>query len=314
MDLKNIKESTKDSIVQSFMENAKFARRGSQHQRPKSWSKGTKSGSDKKKMRREGKREVRELHESQDWISAAREAFQGHISPADVTKHFQGKTFSSVDHFRSAVKQLANDHADRFISTQDREGQSPEKAMQAWTNRMVGKFDAQIAKQEKAAATNPLRNLDFSKIHTPRDETDAELDQRAIDRFEGRRGAGSWEDYDNQPRSWQESLEHSLRSRLLKEQNPHFPNYDNPEMHGDYGKTVSPKEAERIETLQFAHGPFMKYVKSTHEKDPAGAAHAMLGYLGAMIKGKESHDALHHVISSYHDIKGTAGGHKEIPF
>jgi len=71
MNIENIKESTKDSIIQSFMENAKFARRGSQHQRPKSWSKGTKSGSDKKKMRREGKRETRELHESPDWVSAA---------------------------------------------------------------------------------------------------------------------------------------------------------------------------------------------------------------------------------------------------
>jgi len=81
MDLENIKESTKQSIIQNFMENVKHARRGAQHQRPKSWSKGTKSGSDKRKMREQGKRETRELHESPDWISAAHEAFQGYISP-----------------------------------------------------------------------------------------------------------------------------------------------------------------------------------------------------------------------------------------
>lgn len=64
MDLKNIKNSTKESIIQNFMENVKHARRGASHQRPKSWSKGTKSGSDKKKMRREGKDAAREMNEN----------------------------------------------------------------------------------------------------------------------------------------------------------------------------------------------------------------------------------------------------------
>ena len=45
------------------MEAAKFARRGAEKQRPKSWSKGTKSGSDKRKMREEGKRDAREMNE-----------------------------------------------------------------------------------------------------------------------------------------------------------------------------------------------------------------------------------------------------------
>jgi len=63
MNLENIKESTKDGIIQSFMENAKFARRGASHQRPKSWSKGTKSGSSKRKMREEGKREAKQMNE-----------------------------------------------------------------------------------------------------------------------------------------------------------------------------------------------------------------------------------------------------------
>jgi len=61
-----IKETVKENIIFNFMENAKpeFARRGTQQkQRPKSWSKGTKSGSDKRKMREEGKREARNLQE-----------------------------------------------------------------------------------------------------------------------------------------------------------------------------------------------------------------------------------------------------------
>ena len=47
------------------MESAKpeFARRGAEKQRPKSWDKGTKSGSEKRKMREQGKREAREMNE-----------------------------------------------------------------------------------------------------------------------------------------------------------------------------------------------------------------------------------------------------------
>jgi len=64
MDMENIKKVVKESIVQNFMEAAKFARRGAEKQRPKSWSKGTKSGSDKRKMREEGKRDAREMNEA----------------------------------------------------------------------------------------------------------------------------------------------------------------------------------------------------------------------------------------------------------
>ena len=66
-DMNDIKEITKLSILNNFMENAKpeFARRGAEKQRPKSWSKGTKSGSDKRKMREQGKRQSdsREVYE-----------------------------------------------------------------------------------------------------------------------------------------------------------------------------------------------------------------------------------------------------------
>lgn len=63
MDMENIKKAVKESILQNFMEAAKFARRGAEKQRPKSWSKGTKSGSDKRKMREEGKREAGQMNE-----------------------------------------------------------------------------------------------------------------------------------------------------------------------------------------------------------------------------------------------------------
>jgi len=63
MDMENIKKAVKESVVQNFMEAAKFARRGAEKQRPKSWSKGTKSGSDKRKMREEGKREAGQMNE-----------------------------------------------------------------------------------------------------------------------------------------------------------------------------------------------------------------------------------------------------------
>ena len=62
--MKNIKNTIKENIVQNFMEAAKFARRGVEKQRPKSWSKGTKSGSDKRKMREEGKHQAREMNEA----------------------------------------------------------------------------------------------------------------------------------------------------------------------------------------------------------------------------------------------------------
>jgi len=64
-EMDEIKQTIKENIISSFMENAKpqFARRGAGKQRPKSWDKGTKSGSEKRKMREQGKREAREMNE-----------------------------------------------------------------------------------------------------------------------------------------------------------------------------------------------------------------------------------------------------------
>jgi len=66
MDMENIKKAVKQSIVQNFMAEAKMKDGpGKTSQRPKSWNKGTKSGSEKRKMREEGKRQSdpREVYE-----------------------------------------------------------------------------------------------------------------------------------------------------------------------------------------------------------------------------------------------------------
>jgi len=88
-----IKQTIKENIISSFMENAKpeFAPRGASKQRPKSWDKGTKSGSEKRKMREQGKREAREMNEG--WVddeSGAQERLirSGMVSPD--TSYYRG--------------------------------------------------------------------------------------------------------------------------------------------------------------------------------------------------------------------------------
>ena len=218
MDMENIKKAVKQSIVQNFMAEAKMKDGpGKTSQRPKSWDKGTKSGSEKRKMREQGKREAREINEDRSWLHAAHEALQGYISPADITTHFQNKEFSSPEHFRSALQQLTDDHADKFISTQAREGQSPEKAMRSFSDKIMNKFDTKLQDIQTANARNQAQIAQGrSSRQYERDDYDAVRDQRAIDEFEGRRGRGSWQDYYDQPESWRESVEHTLRHRLME--------------------------------------------------------------------------------------------------
>jgi hypothetical protein len=66
--INEIKQNTKLNILNNFMENAKpeFTPRGPSKQRPKSWNRGTKSGSEKRKMREQGKREARDINENED--------------------------------------------------------------------------------------------------------------------------------------------------------------------------------------------------------------------------------------------------------
>ena len=104
--MENIKKAVKESMVQNFMEAAKFARRGAEKQRPKSWSKGTKSGSDKRKMREEGKRESdpREMNE-------AAEAFDPKSLDAASKR-----PFVKLGHGNSEKKYTASEYYAHLIS------------------------------------------------------------------------------------------------------------------------------------------------------------------------------------------------------
>lgn len=267
----NIKQAIKKSIVQNFMAEAKMKDGpGKTSQRPKSWNKGTKSGSEKRKMREQGKREARELNENYNWIAAAHHAFSGYISPADITVHFENKNFSSVDQFKAAVKQLADDHADKFISTQSREGQNAEKAMQNWSDKIVNKFEDKIAQQTKMKETNPLRGIS-KKREVSYDDTDAVRDQRAVDEFEGRRGRGSWKDYYDQPGYWRESVERPLRSRL-SETKSWGPEYAGSSQDDATAAAYEQQNREKdIKTTHKTHKEMMQELSAAHE---AALSHA----------------------------------------
>ena len=61
MDIKKIQESVKRNIMENVRNRGKkpeHAKRGAAHQRPKSWSGGVKSGSERTRERRKGKQEI----------------------------------------------------------------------------------------------------------------------------------------------------------------------------------------------------------------------------------------------------------------
>lgn len=299
MDMENIKKAVKQSIVQNFMAEAKMKDGpGKTSQRPKSWDKGTKSGSEKRKMREQGKREARELHENRDWISAAHHALSGFVSPADVTRHFQDKTFSSVDEFKSAVKNLADDNADRFVSTQTREGQDPEKAMRNWSDRIMNRFDDKIAEQAKMNETNPLRGIS-KKREVSYDDYDAARDQRAVDEFEGRRGRGSWQDYYDQPSHWRESVEHTLRARLseTKSWGPEFAGSSQ-----DDATAAAYEQQDREESLtkKMSHADVIEKLNQAHE---AALSRIATSYgKGGKHHGKDPYYMLGHYMEHLEDL------------
>jgi hypothetical protein len=80
----NLKNIIKENILSNFMENVKpeFARRGAGKQRPKSWGKGVKSGSEKRKMREEGKQEARQVNEAVSIFSPAKKEETKQTAPA----------------------------------------------------------------------------------------------------------------------------------------------------------------------------------------------------------------------------------------
>ena len=303
--LEEIKEATKLNIIKNLKQKIKSSNGpGKASQRPKSWNKGTKSGSEKRKSREEGKREAREINEDRNWLYAAHDALQGYISPADVTTHFQNKEFSSPEHFRSALQQLTDDHADRFISTQTREGADPEKAMRSFSDRIMGKFDTRLQELQAAEARNQAQIAQGrSGRQYKRDGYDAARDERAIDWFEGRRGPGSWEDYYDQPESWRESVEYRLRSMMEE-----WPNRESqaanaphelpiPDDIGDYeSRETSDYDPVHAEHFQDAMDTLKGAKDIDHAKNLVmrGAIGAALGRASA---GNSKDPTLRHIVS-----------------
>lgn len=90
--LQDIKAVTKTNIVSSILEakgpilKAKLADGpGKKSQRPKSWNKGTKAGSEKRKSREEGKREASGLYEEEEkpFDPSTLDMFDGRVIPPD---------------------------------------------------------------------------------------------------------------------------------------------------------------------------------------------------------------------------------------
>jgi len=306
MDLENIKNSTKDAIIQNFMENVKHARRGASHQRPKSWSKGTKSGSDKRKMREEGKRDAREMNEEADrrmhWnlIGAAHDAFAGKLSPADITSHLNNHPsapFTSVEEITPVIQALADDHSDRFISTQDREGPNPEEAMRAWADDIMNKFHSEVEKRQKQKEQpRPVSGRSSGRRDTVRmydPNTGIGHDIEGHDAYDARKDG-----------FYYESIEHKLRKRLAEEMGDVFPNFDAPsyELEGDRLAKIDPSQqdgspkpshADVIEMLNRAHENALAHIATAfgpggkHEKlDP----YYMLGHY--MERLEDMHDPI----------------------
>ena len=114
--LQEVKKTIKDNIVQNFLENAKpeFARRGSGHQRPKSWGKGIKSGSEKRKMREQGKREAREMNE--DLTPEKRRELYHELKHEDTPEFIQSQADAMV---RGIMRGLAPIYQKHGITEED---------------------------------------------------------------------------------------------------------------------------------------------------------------------------------------------------
>ena len=113
MDMENIKNTVKESIIQNFMEAAKFAPRGAQKQRPKSWDKGTKSGSEKRKMREQGKREAREINEEQ--YDRERDArAMGYLSAAHADAENWGRSPEDIKHSEEIAKKQTEERSSKY--------------------------------------------------------------------------------------------------------------------------------------------------------------------------------------------------------
>jgi hypothetical protein len=214
------------------MEAAKHTPRGASHQRPKSWDKGTKSGSEKRKMREQGKREAREMNEEAEQFDPVK-AFDSHIR---------------------ATKNLLNPDArgkmpSEFYTTLVDKGVPHEEAVQRTKNMYSLHPPVQFPK------TNKTRG-DYVYLRDP-------------NTGEAKRIAGH-DAYDAQKDGFYESVQHRLR-KILSEGKDVGPDdamaHEIPEPHPDYNPTGAPEDADEIIKAgkKLSHADVIERLNRAHE-------------------------------------------------
>jgi hypothetical protein len=310
MNLENIKESTKDGIIQSFMENAKFARRGASHQRPKSWSKGTKSGSSKRKTREEGKREAKEMQEG---VSPFKKWELYHELKHEDSPNFQ----RNMRQDREIARIDANSKwaMERLMPVYEKHGMAEEHA---------GTTDEYGFPQYAHAVTHPNFKgfvADFIAFHTAENKRHwAEKGKASSYHWpailRARRALQTHEELAKKnPGDLSESFYTRLRKRLA-ESSPVIGWYEgDPEVEGDEiaGIEATLPKSKSSQNLESVHKDFLENLEATHAEDPGSAAQLFAQHLAGYDPHKDPHH-IKHLISAYKDITQRAQNIKDIPF
>lgn len=159
-----LQQLTRESIISNLFEGkgkSQFAKReGNQSQRPKSWDKGTKSGSERRKMREEGKREAREINEEEQkewpfgWGTDAANKHNslvikaseflgsyGMMAPVDakpILHSAAGETpFKSHEDIIPVVHRIIDSHAAKTAEFLKKERRTP---IEGWADDMKARF------------------------------------------------------------------------------------------------------------------------------------------------------------------------------
>jgi len=209
--IKSIQELTKQNIVSNLLEGKMKGGPGKASQRPKSWNKGTKSGSETRKMREEGKREAREMNEEAEQFDPVK-AFDSHIR---------------------ATRNLLNPDArgkmpSEFYTTLVGKGVPHEEAVERTKNMYSLHPPAQRTRQSTYRG-------DYVRLRDP-------------NTGESRRIAGH-DAYDAMKDGFYESVQHRLR-KILGEGKEVSPEeamaHEIPEPHPDYNPMETPENADEI--------------------------------------------------------------------
>ena len=277
-----VKLAVKESIIHNFMENAKpeFARRGAEKQRPKSWDKGTKSGSEKRKMREQGKREAREMNE-------------------------EAEQFDPVKAFDSHIK------ATRNLLNPDARGKMPSE----FYTTLVGKG---VPHEEAVERTKNMYGLHPPVQRTrPSSYRGDYVYLRDPNTGESRKIAGH-DAYDARKDGFYESVQHRLR-KILGEGKDVGPEdamaHEIPEPHPDYEQMSPPRTPQEIShqiNLEVhGHHGRVRSLSDSWKQGILTADEAMKQIHDAAVQTKNTLDALH---KSFSASLPQTGPSSEIPF